>query len=187
MPGLETMSWIAAIAAIPVAIIGWFLTGKQKTNRATASTAGIAIAGDVSGGTARIVIGHQSAVNLTVHQQGRQDAERYQARYAILQAVDAALKEVEREKMIATETFQAFSKAVTDSRFLLGHDNLVAYLNEVREHVAKFQACAIAMEPLPPGDQKAAAATVVGEERLWLMAQVDGLARRFEPVLRGLR
>lgn len=92
--------------------------------------------------------------------------------------------------MIGQDTFQTFSKAVTDSRFLLDDEDLVVYLNEVRGRAAKFQACATAlelMEALPAGEQKRAAAAGVGEHRLWLMAQADGLTKRFAPVLRGLR
>src|SRR5271170_5388918 len=123
-PTLETLSWIAGIVAVPVAVVlavcGWSMSGRPKTSQATARTGGTAIAGNVHSDVAGVVTGHNSAVNfnLTVDQ-GRQGAECYETRYAILRAVDAALKEVERDKMIAPETFQTFSKAVTDSRFLL--------------------------------------------------------------------
>ena len=191
MPGLETWSWIAAIAAVPVAIIGWFMT--RKTNQATAGSAGTAIAGNVNARNAGIVTGHNGAVTVNVAVDQRQrDVARYEARYAILRAVDAALEEVVSGKMISQQIYQTFSKAVTDSRFLLGDDadDLVTYLKEVRDHAAKFQACAIAlesMEALPPGGPKAGAAAAVGVERQWLIAQIDGLTKRFEPALRGLR
>lgn len=64
MPGLETWSWIAAIVAVPVAIIGWFVSGKP--NRATAGAAGTAIAGNVKARNAGVVTGHNSAVNLNL-------------------------------------------------------------------------------------------------------------------------
>jgi hypothetical protein len=85
--------------------------------------------------------------------------------------------------MISAETFQSFSKAVTDSRFLLGDAELVAYLNEMRSRASKFQAITISMEALPPGDEKARAFAAAGEQRLWLINQIDGLSRTFKPVL----
>jgi hypothetical protein len=48
---LETMSWIAGIAAVPVAVvlavIGWSKSGKQKTNNSTVGKGGTAISGDL--------------------------------------------------------------------------------------------------------------------------------------------
>ena len=86
--------------------------------------------------------------------------------------------------MISPQTFQSFSNAITDSRFLLGDDELVAYLNEMRKRASKFQAITISMEALPPGDDKARASAAAGEQRLWLIDQIDGLSKKFESVLR---
>jgi len=62
---LETWSWIAAITAVPVAIvlavIGWFVSAKRKTNKSIAR-GGAAISGDVYTSTAGIVTGHNSPV-----------------------------------------------------------------------------------------------------------------------------
>jgi hypothetical protein len=85
--------------------------------------------------------------------------------------------------MISVETFQSFSKAITDSRFLLGDDELVAYLNETRKRAANFQAITISMEALPPGDEKSRASATAGELRVWLIDQIDGLPKRFESAL----
>jgi hypothetical protein len=112
-----------------------------------------------------------------------QHADRHERRYAIFQAVGKALNEALCDKMISAETFQSFSKAVTDSRFLLGDAELVAYLNEMRSRASKFQAITISMEALPPGDEKARAFAAAGEQRLWLINQIDGLSRTFKPVL----
>jgi hypothetical protein len=182
---LETMSWIAAIVAVPVTIVGWFLSGKQKTNKAVAGKGGTAIFGHVRAEGAGIVAGHNSPVNVSLTvSKDTQNADRYERRYAIFEAVGRALNEALCDKMISPETFQSFSKAVTDSRFLLGDEGLVAYLNEARSRAAKFQAVTISMETLPPGDQKARASAAAGEQRLWLIEQIDGLSKKFEPVLR---
>jgi hypothetical protein len=67
---LETWASIATIAAVPVgvmlAVIGWFLLPNRKTNKSTGSIGGPAMAGDVHAGTAGIVTGHNSPVNLQV-------------------------------------------------------------------------------------------------------------------------
>jgi hypothetical protein len=182
---LETLSWIAAIIAVPVAIIGWFTSGARETDKSVASEGATAISGDMHLKEAGIVAGYNSAVNvsLTVNTD-TQHADRYETCYAIFQDVGRALNEVLCEKMISPGTFESFSRAVTDSRFLLGDDGLVAYLNEVRGRAAKFQAIMISMEVLPAGDQKARASPAAGEQRLWLIDQIDGLSKKFEPVLR---
>ncbi len=65
---LETWSWIAAVVAVPVAVvlsvIGWFVSAKRKTNKSVANTDGTAISGDVHAGAAGIVTGHNSPVSL---------------------------------------------------------------------------------------------------------------------------
>jgi hypothetical protein len=182
---LETMSWIAAVVAVPVAIFGWFLSGKRKTNKSIAGKGGTYISGDVRANRADIVAGHNSPVNVSLMaSKDTQNADHYDRRYAIFEAVGRALNEALCDKMISPETFQSFSKAVTDSRFLLRDEGLIAYLNEIRSRAAKFQAVTISMEALPPGDQKARASAAAGEQRLWLIEQIDGLSKKFEPILR---
>jgi hypothetical protein len=182
---LETLSWIAAIIAVPVAVIGWFMSGGRRTNKSVASKSGIAISGDMHVGDAGIVAGHCSPLNvrLTVSKD-TQHVELYERRYAIFQAVGEALNEALCDKMISAETFQSFCKAVSDSRFLLGDHELVAYLNEIRMRADKFQAITISMEALPPGGEKARASAAAGKQRLWLIDQIDGLSEKFESVLR---
>jgi hypothetical protein len=188
---LETMSWIAGIVAVPVAVvlaaIGWLKSGKQKTNKSTVRKGGTAISGDLRVNEASIVVGHNSpvSVSLTVNKD-TENADSYERRYAIFQAVGKALNEALCDKMISDETFQSFSKAVTDSRFLLGDKGLVAYLNEVRKRAAQFQANTVSLEALPVGDERGRASAAAGEHRIWLINQIDGLSRKFEPVLSGL-
>jgi|SRR5271156_5878485 len=132
-----------------------------------------------------IVVGHNSPVNVSLTvSKDTQNADRYERQYAIFQVVGKALNEALCDKMISPQTFQSFSNAITDSRFLLGDDELVAYLNEMRKRASKFQAITISMEALPPGDDKARASAAAGEQRLWLIDQIDGLSKKFESVLR---
>lgn len=182
---LETWSWIAAIVALPVAVVGWFVSGARRTNKAVASNGGAAISGDVDAKTAGIVAGHNSSVNVSLSfSNDTQTADRYERRYAVFQVVSKALNEALCNKMISAETFQSFSKAVTDSRFLFDDDTLVTYLNDLRTRASKFQAITISMEALPPGDEKARASGAAGEQRLWLIDQIDGLSKKFKSALR---
>jgi hypothetical protein len=185
---LETWSWIAAIVAVPVAVVGWFVSGAQKTNKAVASKGGTAISGDMDAKTAGIVAGHNSSVNVSLSfSNDTQNADRCERRYAVFQVVGKALNEALCNKMISEETFQSFSKAITDSRFLFVDfvdDALVAYLNEIRTRASQFQAITISMEALPPGDEKSRASAAAGEQRLWLIDQIDGLFKKFESALR---
>jgi hypothetical protein len=177
------MSWIAGIVAVPVAVvlaaIGWLKSGKQKTNKSTVRQGGTAISGDVRVNEAGIVVGHNCpvSVSLTVNKD-TENGGRYERCYAIFQAVGKALNEAQCDEMISDETFQSFSKAVTDSRFLLGDEGLVAYLNEVRKRAAQFQAITVSLEAMPVGDQKGRASAAAGEHRLWLINQIDGLSRK---------
>src|SRR5437879_5568522 len=111
---LETLSWVAAIIAVPVAVVGWFVSGSRRTNKSVANRGGTAISGDMHVKDAGIVAGHNSpvSVSLTVSKETQQ-ADRYERRYAIFRAVGKALNEAQCNKMISTETFQSFSKAVT--------------------------------------------------------------------------
>jgi hypothetical protein len=185
-PMLETLSWVAAIIAVPVGVIGWFLSGGRSTNKSVASKGGIAISGDMHVGNAGIVAGHNSPLNVSLTvSKDTQHADHYERRHAIFQAVGTALNEALCDEIISAETWESFSKAVTDSRFLLGDDELVAYLNELRKRAAKFEAITISMEALPPGDEKARAFAAAWEQRRWLIDQIDGLPKKFESVLRS--
>jgi len=56
---LETLSWIAAIVAVPVTVlVAWFTSGKRKNNKSIATKAALAISGDVRADAAHIVTGH---------------------------------------------------------------------------------------------------------------------------------
>jgi hypothetical protein len=185
IPMLETLSWVAAITAVPVAVIGWFVSGGRTTNKSIVSKGGTAISGDMHVENAGIVTGHNSPLNVSLSvSKDTKAADRYDRRYAVFEAVGKALNEALCDKMISAETFQSFSKAVTDSRFLLDDGELVTYLNEIRKRAAKFQAITISMETLPPGHAKARASAAAGEHRLWLIDQIDGLSKRFESALR---
>jgi hypothetical protein len=61
---LETWSWVAAIAAVPIAIIGWFLSSKRRTNKSFVNKGGTAISGDMHVEKAGVVTGHNSHVNV---------------------------------------------------------------------------------------------------------------------------
>lgn len=184
-PMLETLSWIAAIVAVPVAVVGWFVSGAQKTVKTVRSRGGAAISGEMHVKEAGIVAGHNSNVNVRLAvSNDTQNADRYERRYAVFQAVGKVLNEALCDKMISAETFQSFFKAVTDARFLFTDNELVSFLEEIRTRAAKFQAITISMETLPPGDEKARASASAGEQRLWLIDQIDDLPGRFEPVLR---
>jgi hypothetical protein len=183
-PTLETLSWIAAIVAVPVAVVGWFVSSTRRTNKPVAGKGGKAVAGDMHVEKVGIVAGHNSDVKVSFAvSQDTQNADRYERRYAIFQAVGKTLNEALCDKMISAETFQSFSKAITDARFLLGDDELVAYLDDMRRRAAKFQAITISMETLPPGNEKARASAAAGEQRLWLIDQIDHLSERFKSVL----
>lgn len=53
---LETGAWIAAIAVLPLTVIGWFFaSGKRKINKSQ-STSGIAVSG--------VSTGHNSPVSI---------------------------------------------------------------------------------------------------------------------------
>jgi hypothetical protein len=101
---LETLSWIAAVVAVPVAVVGWFESGERTINNSSASRNGIAICGDSSAFN----------INLTINQD-TQRTEHYERRYGVFQATGKALNEALSDEMISTKTFQSFSKAVTDS------------------------------------------------------------------------
>jgi hypothetical protein len=182
---LETLSWVAGIVAVPVAVVGWFMSSTRRTNKSVASKGGTAIAGDMRVQKAGIVVGHNSnaKVSLAVSKD-TQNADRYERRYAIFQAVRTLLNEVLCNEMISAETYHSFSKAITDSRFLFGDDKLFTYLDDIQKRANKFRAIAISMQPLPPGDEKARASAAAGEQRLWLIDQIDGLPQKFESVLR---
>jgi hypothetical protein len=182
---LETLSWIAAIIAVPVAVIGWFLPGRRTNNKSVVRNGGTAISGDLRVENASIVTGHNSPLNVSLKvSKDTQAGDRYARRYAIFESVGKALNEALCDKIISAPTFQSFSRAVTDSRFLFDDDELVAYLNKIRKRASQFQAIAISMEALPPGHEKARASAAAGEHRLWLIDQIDGLSERFESALR---
>jgi hypothetical protein len=42
-PMLETLSWIAAIVAVPVAVIDWFASRARRTTQSSTSEAGAAV------------------------------------------------------------------------------------------------------------------------------------------------
>jgi hypothetical protein len=180
---LETLSWIASIVAVPVAVIGWFVSAKWKTNKAVASKGGIATSGDVRADGAGIVAGHNSPVsfNLSVGV-NRQGADTYEKRYAVLQSTRAFLNELAGHRLISDGTLRTIGRNAADAP-LLFDDGLAAYIQELFDRAAKVQSITIAMEGLPVGIEKAAASREAGKHRQWLLEQADILTEKFRPVL----
>jgi hypothetical protein len=56
---LEAAAWIAAIAVLPLTVIGWFFAGGKKKINKSQSRDGIAISG--------VRTGHNSPVNVTLN------------------------------------------------------------------------------------------------------------------------
>jgi hypothetical protein len=173
---LETWSWIAAIAVIPLTVIGWFVAGgKKKINKSAASRGGVASSGDVRvDGPGSFATGHNSPVNvnLTVGGNGSEARER---RYAVYRAARSLIDEAHARKLISDETLRCFVTRVRDAPLTFDDDELVTYLNEMSERARKFQSITMVMEDLPAGEEKAAAAKAAGEQRLWLIAQNDNV------------
>lgn len=106
----------------------------------------------------------------------------YDRRYAVFQAVRRFLDEASTQQIVSTETLRSFALGTTDAAFLFD-DRLAGYLKEMRDHAAKAQSIFMAMESLPPGEEKARASAAAGEHFIWLMRQPDGLADKFRPFL----
>ena len=182
---LETLSWIAAIAAIPVAVIGWFFaSSKEKINKSAASRGGVAISGDVlAHGCAGFVTGDNSPmnVNLTV---GGDHNESYERRNAVFRATRNLLDEAPTRKFFSDDALNAFVTGVRDAPFLFHDIELIQYLNEIKAHATSLQAITITMEGPLLEHQRADASRAAGEHRLWLMAQGDDvLIEKFRPFL----
>lgn len=71
MTDLETWASVATIAAVPIAILGWFISASNKTT-AKARGSSTAIAGDVSAAEGSLAIGHGNhiTINETARDQG---------------------------------------------------------------------------------------------------------------------
>jgi hypothetical protein len=106
----------------------------------------------------------------------------YDRRYAVFDAVRALLNEAISSQIVSPETFRMFALKTADAEFLFD-DGLAAYLREMREHAFKAQSIYSTIQPMEPGDQKAAAFRAAAEHTTWLNAQIDGLAARFRPFL----
>jgi hypothetical protein len=178
---LETLSWIAAIAALPLIIGGWFFSARRNTNKSVASRGATANAGDVSSGRATIVTGHNSPVNVSLRV-GEHESQAYERRYEVFCATRTLIDEAHSRKLLSDATFHSFVTGARDGSFLFD-DTLATYLNEIRDHAASLQSITITMEALPSGDDKARAANAAGEHRRWLIAQSDVLAEKFRPFL----
>ncbi len=63
---LETAAWIAAIAAIPVGMIGWFYAGSRKTNKARAIDGASAASGDVKASGNTVAFGHGNQITIAL-------------------------------------------------------------------------------------------------------------------------
>jgi hypothetical protein len=180
---LETLSWIASIVAVPVAVIGWFVSAKWKANKAIASKGGIAASGDVRADSAGIAAGHNSPVsfNLSVGV-NRQGFDKYERRYALLQSTRAFLDELTAHRLVSEGTLRTIGRNAVDAP-LLFDDGLAAYIKEIFDRAAKVQSITITMEELPVGNEKAAASRKAGEHRQWLLEQGNILTEKFRPVL----
>jgi hypothetical protein len=181
---LETLSGIAAIVALPIAVIGWFVSAKRKTNKSVVSKGGVAISGDVHADRAGIVAGHNSSVSVILSVgENRQDADSYEKRCAVLRTTRAFLDELVTRSLVSDETLRTIRRNAADAPFLFD-DELAAYLGEIFDRAAKVQSITISMEDLPVGDQKSAAVRKAWEHREWLLEQANVLTEKFRPVLR---
>jgi hypothetical protein len=183
MATLETLAWIAAIVAIPVAVIGWFFGGKKKINKSVASASG-AISGDVRvDGSAGFVTGHHSPMNVHLTVGGNTDV--YEKRNTIFNATRKLIDESSTHKLFSDETINAFVTGVRDAPLLFDDDGIVEYLNEIRKHATSLQAITMTMVEGPLFEhERADPSRVAGEHRRWLIGQSDDvLAQRFRPFL----
>jgi len=178
---LETLSLIATIVAVPVMIIGWFFSSRRKINKSVASRGATATTGDVHSGTAGIVTGHHSPVNLNLTV-SENESHAYERRHAAFRAVRSLIDDVHSHKFLPSETLRSFVEFEKDARFLFDRE-LAAYLSDIREHATSLQSITMVMDGLPAGDQKAAASRTAGEHRLWLISQNDLLIEKFQPFL----
>jgi hypothetical protein len=123
---LETLSWIAAVVAIPVAVIGWFVaTGKKKINKSVASRDGIATSGDVRvDGRAGFVTGHNSPMNVSLTVGGSGN-ESYSKREAVFKATRKLIDEAPTRKRFSDETIHDFVTSVRDAPLLFDDDGLI--------------------------------------------------------------
>jgi hypothetical protein len=171
---LEMLSWIAAIAAIPVTVIGWFVaSGKKEVNKSVAQSGSLAISGDVVvDGHAGFVTGHNSPIDVNLTLTGS-ERDQYERRYAVYRATRALMDQAHR-KLIPDETLNAFVAAQRDAAFLFD-DEVVAYLAEVSRHARYLRGITQLMEDMPAGSQKAESATAAGKHRQWLLAQGDAI------------
>jgi hypothetical protein len=110
----------------------------------------------------------------------------FDRRYKVFDAARRLLSDVLIDGDSSPESLSAFVIGVSDALFLFD-DDLVAYLEEMRQHAANVRSILLAMEPLPPGEERAKASRVLGEHRLWLIDQQDGLAKKFASYLRIAR
>jgi hypothetical protein len=129
------------------------------------------------------VAGHNSpvSISLSVGENGR-GADLYERRYAVLQSTRAFLAELAAHKLVSDETLRTIRRNAADAP-LLFDDGLAAYLKEIFDRAAMVQSITIAMERLPVGDEKSAAAREAGKHRGWLLAQGDVLTEKFRPFL----
>jgi hypothetical protein len=108
----------------------------------------------------------------------------FDRRYAVFQAARRFLDEAVSNKVVSNETFRAFALGTSDAAFLFD-DRLAAYLKEMRDHAAAAQSTYLTIESVPgmPQAQKAAASKAAGEHFVWVINQIDGLAKKISALL----
>ena len=180
MSALETLSWIAGIVAVPVAVAGWFVGSRGKAIRSQASGNGVATAGDIHARGAGVVAGHHSPITINMASaQDEQHADRYKRRYEALQSARLLIGEMTGHHMASGATLGSFVRHAEDAPFVFGGD-IVPYMAKIRDHALRVQSIAMVMEELPVGPDKAAAAREMRKHRQWLMEQRDVCQRKVE-------
>lgn len=129
------------------------------------------------------VVGTWVAIQQMVIARAKLQHDLYERRYAVFDAVRTYLAEVMSNGIASQETTRTFVLKTGDAEFLFD-DELAAYLKEMREHASTARAIHFVIEPLQPGDRKAAAFSKESEHTMWLVNQMDGLVGRFRPFLR---
>lgn len=109
----------------------------------------------------------------------------YDRRYAVFQAVRTLIAEVALHQNSTSETFGRFAVSTSDALFLFD-DDMVGYLEAVRQQAGRLHSIRSTVINAPPGvltEGLGKAMEAMAGHEAWLFDQVNLLTNKFRPFL----
>jgi len=106
----------------------------------------------------------------------------FEKRYKLFEAIRKFLAVILQEGEFKNSDLFEFYAGTSDALFLF-NDDIVSYIDSIRDHAIKMRHFKKSYEDLPAGDERTRNVELEGKEFRWLIEELRNLQKKFHPYL----